>query len=1104
MPITETPLESGQYTKLRKHHRAKWLVIPNPNTVMLKAQVNQASFGTDFAQVTYDGVSVGSYTDVKEGWTVYVSHTDNINESYFRGYVRELPTSSILYINQNSAPFADNDTLWIIKDTAAHERLPRKNGSTLYWSYDRTYNQILPVIRNLPSAAGGRLVTGGYVDLPFAPLAIAATLGTSIEEVEWDTDGGTIVVGAADESDVTIRYTEPGWYEPRFKVVDNDGRTNFFAIRVAIYPANYSSMVARSLICEELIEEPSIGWSARLRASAGDELDMLEQTEIIVISEDWFNRTRGALVTNIKFIGRIRRDDSNTSMSLDNGGVAKTREAQIEVEGIGAQLSRLVLASLTVRRKSTATVLGEVSNLTLWRGMLLLATILTTATTIHAIDFDDTSEDYAYPLFTAQDRSAESALGEVAYTINAYMNCFPDGRIKYARHMHYLNSTDKAALTTLASFNNSDWSSLTVKRDRVPRLGRVIGYAGSYNSNTGNTLALRAKAPAVVWGTGEGRSQLNRQVLKANITLAEAKAEAAVRTGAEFAAKNLVYTLDMTHPSGYDNVLSASTYLRYTHTILPTDNLIGFSCGEEKFWWLQRVSIRWDVVTNRTSTTTTWIEDVSGVNAQVIAEIAPDDLPAWIPSFPPLSSSPFTGLDSLKFPTGMDIDPNDEQPYDEDDAQDTKPPEKSTDPEKPTPTPDDDPKSKAGAVVAVGNSTGLWITDDFNRKAVPTWKDITPGSGLTDFRFDPHSGGGWAIANNGTDTFVWRADNILNPSWRATTVEGVYTQIRSTGANGYVGIFAPAITADPCGDGSQFTIGTVLSVVGNVFRVESVYNGAGLYQVDWGSAAPGADCCILHSQTLISGSASTGYAEDCDGTSISFGPDIEVRYFNIGSIVPFVIDFEIDGGGISIDPAVRYSSNNGATFADPVTVSASSVSDAGFDIDRGGSLVFAGVIGKVRVSTSDTTFGDATGGDTSGSYARAILASGGADFYMASATAISGETLWTVEGGVKNAITPNDGSNDGLVVGGNGLAAGDDSLFMLGTFGGSVKLARSTNGGTAWDFTTGLDAAAKAVRAKNADQVYVANNGSIAYSEDGGETFIQKVAPLVIAFLEVR
>ena len=1201
--VLTTELTAQQYARIRGGHKTRWLAFLNPNIVAFQCLINQTSFATSFAEVAYDNVTVGAFAEVKEGWTVYVSHTSSIQDAYFRGRVRLVPTSDTLYINWTSAAFQNNDSLWIIKETALHERLPRKSGGTIFFDYSSAFRQLLPYIENLPTAAAGKLTSGGNVDFSFAPTAKAATSGATISSWSWDADGGSFQVGSSSDQNVTIRFTTPGWREVRVTVTDSGGRSNFFTIRCLTYPADYSSIVTRAIIPKSLTNDIKTGWSAQFEVTEGTDLDdMLRLNEIIVVAEDTFTTTlsgvlttdsaivtglssttalsagqdirgRGipsnttidsvdssseitlsanatrtgrnalkflssSIISNVKFVGRIRESDEDIQLDPQ---YSRLKRRTLEADGLSAQLGRLILATVALRRRASPAEMGEIKDLTLWRGILFLLTELTTATTLMSLDFDSTSDDFTVPLIGTQDRSAADNVEDVAFAINAFFNWSPTGAAMIARHVHYMS--DKSGVVTVANWLSQDFTGrFQVRRQHIEPMGRVIGYAGTFNSISSKTLVLRAKAPAEIWGPGEGRSQVNRQVLAANLSLAQAQFEVAYRTGAEYAARNLLYTINVTHPSGYDNVVNASVYQRQTWAEG------GFDAT--KFWLCQRVQINYDDKKHLTKTDALYIEDITGINAQVIAEIAPEDLPFQVPGLPPFSDNFFMPLQSYAYPDGADIPPEDEQPYSPAEAQAVrKPPNKTTDPDK-TPPPSTDPNTREGSVVMVGNTANLWIASDVARRSNPNWLNITPGTGIKHAIFDPHGGGGWALTGDGTDSIVWRAGNIQSPAWNSVVLEDeLFALMGITGTPG--ALYAYGTGSGETTDDYDFTIDQQGWSILNTPNAQprAVYTGAlGFEDVTIGAPDTDETVCAIRldmaGETVLSVSVTfdvtvvapqatadiainyPDYTQDTNYT-VS-GTDITATFtgvFPAATVITIAINSPSyaagTGGSVLIKAAsvtvvsgsgarTVYSDDNGATFDASVFVGDTPGGDGGFSARISADTVLAAADEKVTIADAGGAYGDATGGGTPGSYPLCIWSYGetGANFLLASAAAVSGETLWKVESGVATAITPNDGSNDGLAVSPGCVCTApenDGVIFAVLLFGSTRKLARSTNGGTSWSFTTGLSSAANWVRAENANQVYIADGQTLWYSENSGATLVGKVAPgASLLFVEVR
>jgi hypothetical protein len=214
------------------------------------------------------------------------------------------------------------------------------------------------------------------------------------------------------------------------------------------------------------------------------------------------------------------------------------------------------------------------------------------------------------------------------------------------------------------------------------------------------------------------------------------------------------------------------------------------------------------------------------------------------------------------------------------------------------------------------------------------------------------------------------------------------------------------------------------------------------------------------------------------------------------------VSLEIGTGGSSA--GTRYSDDAGVSF-DPVVGAGTAPSgDGGMDVQRIGGTVFVGLDGLIRQATNGGAYSNTTNGTTTGTFAKMIRTYGqsGTKLVFGTATPISGDTLWKIDGGL-TAITPNDGSADGLVPSHNCFdmwITSDTTMIGVFNFGGTYKLARSTNGGASWSFVSSLiDSGSLACRVRQSDtqrkQVYLFNSSDCLYSDDGGATLKIKTAP---------
>jgi hypothetical protein len=244
--LTSTQLESLRGTSsVNPTYSGKQFISLCPNTTVFAARVNQSSFTSSFAQITFDTVTTGAYTDLVVGQTVYLSATNDIRAAYFTGRVRKAPTSSVLYINETSATVTDNDYIFVVNDYRIWEKLAREVSGVQKKDYDVDFRQLPPVIYGLQSAYAG-IVSGSPAGLTiaFAASAVAGTSGATISSYAYTIpSGGTVTAVFAENLAV---HGTPHWWLASYGLT-NDGST-FDAVcsgRASDVKAKSASVLAR-------------------------------------------------------------------------------------------------------------------------------------------------------------------------------------------------------------------------------------------------------------------------------------------------------------------------------------------------------------------------------------------------------------------------------------------------------------------------------------------------------------------------------------------------------------------------------------------------------------------------------------------------------------------------------------------------------------------------------------------------------------------------------------------------------------------------------------------------------------------------------------------
>jgi hypothetical protein len=205
-------------------------------------------------------------------------------------------------------------------------------------------------------------------------------------------------------------------------------------------------------------------------------------------------------------------------------------------------------------------------------------------------------------------------------------------------------------------------------------------------------------------------------------------------------------------------------------------------------------------------------------------------------------------------------------------------------------------------------------------------------------------------------------------------------------------------------------------------------------------------------------------------------------------------------GTITADHAATRVSYTLGNYEPAVDVGLMDLGAGSFDI-RYEQTALAASNEQVKVGIVNFSYSNADQGNTPSQYAKAIWKFGRTtdDYLLAPDGGSVG--LYKIVSNVRTDITPNDGLNNGFVVGPGGLAmvnVDEDIIYFLGSFGGSIKLAYSTDLGATWNFNTVPTATATwlSVNPRSTGMLAITDDSSILYSSDGGVNFVTKPGPI--------
>ncbi|KKL88128.1 hypothetical protein LCGC14_1927790, partial [marine sediment metagenome] len=380
---------------------------------------------------------------------------------------------------------------------------------------------------------------------------------------------------------------------------------------------------------------------------------------------------------------------------------------------------------------------------------------------------------------------------------------------------------------------------------------------------------------------------------------------------------------------------------------------------------------------------------------------------------------------------------------------------------------------------------------------------------------------GWLLSNDGTDSTVWRTLAIGELSYASVDLLDEFQSLRHTGvvqklyAHTSIATLFLRDSFSVLASNSSPTVSTfvLVNAVTYLIRVSDdiKFSGTGRHDGQWQSnngtysdrirsdniqffnpalgAIPADDTTFLPEHT--------GYNWTITGN----GSALSLRFLdsaygdNSGSFTVQLFEVTTDTS------ATRYSEDDGASFA--AQDAAGSVAAAGGAFAVNGAVstkIMVAIDAKIREQTGGGAFSDTTDGGSAGTYAKAIVTvgAGSATFIAGSAIAFSGMTLWHGDGTGQTDLTPNDGVDNGIVVGPHAIAVAPQdvtAIFALCDFGGTTKLAYSSDGGATWAFNTTVTNNATAIVALNANILFITDGNVIYYSNDGGATLTAKSSP---------
>lgn len=626
-----------------------------PNTTVLAARVNGAiSSGSNYAQITFDTVTTGAYTDVQVGQTILISHTNSKQAAYLRLRIRKAPTSTILYINEINNAITDNDYIFVIDHYDPTDKLARPVGdpAVQYKDYDTVFQADGPIVVGLQTGYQGdssastnnglRLTLD--VSNTYSPVS-----GRTISSYAWTFTAGTYTVVSGGLASATLTIdVQVGWQWPKLVVTDSAGTTSTrrFAVAVDTYTQGFDGA--------QITGDLQSGFNARVTGFAGLSTVLNGTFCIIGRPAEYYNDASGVNVGNsIDFVGWLNREDNS---GQSDSVYSFASEVSFELIGVASTLARLEMIQILMRIASLPSVWDEITNLTPRRAVAHVLRWHTTILELCDLTFDDTTDTFIYPYFDTQGGNPLAACNQaIGSCINSALEFAADGRIAFVRTPWHTSASARTSLTKIADFTNVDLISVEEPVYHRDTIGKIDAYGAFYNSTSGQVTALRSRAPGFAQGEPEGQGSLNNQILASTTDQATAQAELNQRSGNETNVQNPNIDLTFNLSDGY-YWLTPSMGQCYTWTLDGSENVRGLVYTASDLWVCTRVEHQHnnEIGSRTVSATFRLIPPVADPGATVPA-VTDGSLDLNLPELPPVD--PFPNMPEFNFPEdGLTVD----------------------------------------------------------------------------------------------------------------------------------------------------------------------------------------------------------------------------------------------------------------------------------------------------------------------------------------------------------------------------------------------------------------------------------------------------------------
>lgn len=347
------------------------LSIFQPRTIF-QARVNDSGIARGARSITYDTVSLGSFSAIESGFTLLIGTSAGAQDV---GKIRiRSATSSVITVSENSnILWADDLFLTVLRYVELNPVYPRiiqdpadDENVIFYKDYDIPYsnqNSILGTFLNIgPHRA--TYLENGSTQLYYSSTGTYNLLGNSLN-YNWSFEGGS-PTGSASANPGFVTYTSPGHYVTRCIVSGSSGEIDTRYAYVSVYhkPSDGTSVPVLKWEMGSLNGSRDEG-GYKVNFKVYENIQVDENAVVILFADDWYGNTNQSLGGNypnaekIFFVGYILRDSihydyQHSFVEFDVGSITELMKQSlgfsVSVESVASPSKWYELLDLDCRR----------------------------------------------------------------------------------------------------------------------------------------------------------------------------------------------------------------------------------------------------------------------------------------------------------------------------------------------------------------------------------------------------------------------------------------------------------------------------------------------------------------------------------------------------------------------------------------------------------------------------------------------------------------------------------------------------------------------------------------------------------------------------------